>query len=176
MLAITCVSVNYISRTLRYQGVPRREPLFVALFAQLAHEFGHDLALGVRRGSGSVRGRVRGLPARARGLRRRLAPDFDLATKTITPRLRAHPERTIAVTRDVYVFGHFFLVGAIVTLSAGLGRCSAGGKAWFAAAALVVLAVLVVAVAGDAWAPALALSVLAVALAGGACLQPRGAP
>jgi low temperature requirement protein LtrA len=46
---------------------------------------------------------------------------FDFASNTITPRFREQPHHTIGFARDVFVLGHLVLVGAIVTLSAGLG-------------------------------------------------------
>jgi low temperature requirement protein LtrA len=46
---------------------------------------------------------------------------FDFASNTITPRFRQQPAHTVGFARDVFVLGHLVLVGAIVTLSAGLG-------------------------------------------------------
>ncbi len=45
---------------------------------------------------------------------------FDFASTTIPDRYHDHPDDTIAIARDVHVFGHFVLVGAIVAVSAAL--------------------------------------------------------
>jgi low temperature requirement protein LtrA len=47
---------------------------------------------------------------------------FDFASESIGAAFEAHPDREFALGRDVFVFGHFGLVGAIVALSAGFGQ------------------------------------------------------
>jgi low temperature requirement protein LtrA len=75
---------------------------------------------------------------------------FDLASSTISAGFRAGRNESVAITRDVFVLGHYFLVGAIVTLSAGLGSIvtAAAHDASFDGALLLVGDSLVVFLAG----------------------------
>jgi low temperature requirement protein LtrA len=65
---------------------------------------------------------------------------FDLASESIAAAFAAHPDREFPLGRDVFVFGHFGLVGAIVALAAGFGpviAAAASGEAFTDGLALV---------------------------------------
>jgi low temperature requirement protein LtrA len=106
---------------------------------------------------------------------------FDFASTTVPDGYHDDPEHTVAIARDVHVFGHFVLVGAVVAVSAALRpvvlavahSTTAAGALGLACDGLVVIVLTLAAMTwrlGTPWprvavllAPAAVLATLAIA-------------